>query len=536
MITNHLVDLHPSSQERLDAENFIKYTLLFDYILPDSNADSKNIVDETLNMTHQCCHKLFSKDPNKIEYTFFGDGAFDHNTSKSKTPNTLIYLNHFPILKPVSEEISKYPSLHYMILQNCVMSSYHAILTEYLLSLEITSYMLNSLNGSGAYTAIQKNRLISKENKLIYRKIQDQSKDNKEKSSKASDFNKNFNNRLIYASDLMSFLRPTNTSQNRYLLQFATLCKSINNIPSPLLKKVCDNKKIDEKIYSTIEKLIITLTPPIGKFSPVGNRNFKDFNGSVIDGVYHYYIAEKAYNFNLFYSILQNIKRTEENYNYQFRSEEILKVISSCKKLPNSFSRTYFLHFAFDHIFSQGNSYRDYWHYHDIDRRDIGMSNTRKMKTGFQFDKWCEQFSRFTEYMSDHIIPIYDWCFLTMLLHVIERSFPDKNHTFHLDKAIHILGTYIKQNYQQIMQPIKLKKMDDVDIISQKNITMLQAYFSDKLKPIFSIFFSTYETELNIKTIIPQLYRGNGPYLEQYPFNLIADFYYDLRFNYRNNK
>lgn len=516
MISNQTIHLDNNSPKRLEAENIIKYTLLLSYDITDLNADSTDIIGQIMDNTHKCCSFLFANDPKYIVYNFFG-------TLIPRNPNTLAYLNAFS---------ENGVNIHNMILQNSVMSAYHAILTEYLSSYAITSYTLNNLKEYGAYAAYKKGIFSVTETgvSLSRSKLRNSTKDYSKNSSKASDFNKLFKNKYKAIPSYMNFLLPGNEAQGHYLLQYATLCKAICGISPSMLRNLYGNKSkklSPEYISDAISSLINAFTPPIQKFSPVDERNFVQFGGNIVDGVYQYYLAEKIFNMNLFYSLAQIIKEKEKNSNYRFSNSDILEGLSTCKKLPNPFSRTYLLHYAFDHIDDKCISYQDYWHDHDIEKRDVAMSIVRKMPPGFQFDKWFRQFQQFIIYMSDHVIPIYDWCFLTMLLNVIERTNPDKSHIFHLEKCLDILGAYITKNYRGIMKPIILKdgkSMDGVDMISQKKFYLDQ----DKIELLCQSFFKETDIELNLKSLDLESFKGtNNKHIK-----IIQDFYNDLLFEF----
>lgn len=526
MISNQTIRLDSNSPKRLEAENIIKYTMLLNYDIKDLNANSADIIAQIMDSTHKCCSFLFASDPKYIQYNFFG-------TLVPRKPDTLAYLN------ALSENKA---SIHSMILQNSVMSAYHAILTEYLSSYSITSYTLNNLKKCGFYAAYKKGIISVAENGVSLSKsnLRNGTKDYSKNSSKASDFNKIFMSRYKAIPSYMYFLQSGNGTQKcylfgngtqkRYLLQYATLCKAICGISPSMLRNLYGNesKKLSPAYISdAISNLINVFTPPIKEFSPIDERNFTQFGGNIVDGVYQYYLAEKIFNMNLFYSLVQNINQKEKNTNYRFSNPYIMEGLSTCRKLPNPFSRTHFLRYAFDHIDNECISHLDYWHDHDIEKRDVAMPIERKMPLGFQFDKWFQQFQQFIIYMSEHVIPIYDWCFLTMLLNVIEYSHPKKDHLFHLQKGLDILGAYITKNYRDIMRPITLsekKSMDGVDIISQKRFS----FDYNTIELFCNPFFKRINSELNLAPLDLKSFKGtNNKHVK-----IIQDFYNDLLFEF----
>ena len=82
---------------------------------------------------------------------------------------------------------------------------------------------------------------------------------------------------------------------------------------------------------------------------------------------------------------------------------------------------------------------------------DIIMGINRTQRLGFQFEKWIEQYELFINYMSEFVIPIYEWCFLDMLLSTIERDFPSETHFNHLLKAVTILSDHVNSHYEEIV-------------------------------------------------------------------------------------
>ena len=85
------------------------------------------------------------------------------------------------------------------------------------------------------------------------------------------------------------------------------------------------------------------------------------------------------------------------------------------------------LQFAFDHINSDTTSYHDYWDRHSLNSRDVFASKAKK-PGGFHYGRWLRQFELYVDYISTYIIPVYDWCFLSMLLEGIEKEHSEYSH------------------------------------------------------------------------------------------------------------
>lgn len=529
MITNQFISLDPQSKERIDAQNIIKYTLLLDYKIPALQKNSELFIQEVIDQTQECCSKLFGYE-STIYYNFFGQ-------SSSQCRNSLAHLD--VSYNPYDSRSSKKPSfsqplrMHDMILHNSVMSAYHALLTELLSSMQVPSFTLNKFKKMGCYNALQEKYIYIEKNKLKLNrpKLNTFSPNTPTSSGKASDFNKTIENRFLIASDFTSFLQDSENTHERYYLQYISLYNALNEV-SPAELKTLHSRDIDssslEPFFDTLKSLTDHLTPALNA-SALSSDAFPVFNNNIVDSMYQYYLAEKVYNLNLFASLLLNISHTEKQDLGSF-DNRTLKVLSCCQKLPNPFSRTIFLRYAFERIDNKYHSYQDYWNYHNIHEQDTIVKTVSANKRGFHFDKWLLQFEQFVTYMSDHIIPIYDWCFISMLLNAIEAYYPNDTHLLHLQKALDLLAQYIAQNHKKFLQPIKLKnakEMEGLDIISPKKL-VLNDFSYEKVDFLRSLFFSSCNTKLNLKPLDLALFKGDG--IKN--IRAIQDFYIDLRFNF----
>ena len=201
-----------------------------------------------------------------------------------------------------------------------------------------------------------------------------------------------------------SFLMDSNDSSikyTRYPLPYASLCSALCKVSLPDLKQLWSSSSKTTTIENTFDSLdsIIKILMPLKRRTPYSkstdNWDFSPFNNDIVDGVYHYYLTEKAYNFHLYYCLLENIKNVSQHTSYRFTEQEIISILTLCTNLPNPFSRAYFLKYAFDHIEAKTNSYHDFWLYHDMNQRHIvGLQNPKTPK-GFQFQKWLQQYELF---------------------------------------------------------------------------------------------------------------------------------------------
>ena len=530
MLKNTTISLEPTSPERIDAINTIKYTFLLNYDAPKIGDNTNNLISQVMENCQKCCSSLFSSTDYHIAYDFFGD-LCDYTSS------SLSYLNSYPSVSNING-IPSNISIHSMILQNCIMSSYHAILTALLSGKALPIYTFHSIiENKGIHCLYKKHALNFTDSGPQIDKTKLQSTlDSKQKSSLASAFRQKIDARNFSNESLMNFVidkkEPISQRNCNPQLQYSTLCNAMCKIPSHSLKKLYSTKSCNlstEAFVKILENNINELTPSIEKLDPISPDSYKEYGGSIVDLVYHYYLAERSCNINLLYSLLKNIERTKHNFHYSFSDKEILKILSKCRTLQNPFSRTYFLHFAFDHIDLKNNSYLDFWHTHNYEHRSAIVTDARYIYKGFEFSKWLRQYDQFIDYMSQYVIPIYDWCFLNMLLESIEHHYPNKSHTFHLETIMTLLANYITEEYHSILQPITFvanTNMSEVDMITPKNFFPLLNNFSEQQLNILREYMlcENIDTELNLQPLNPTRFRGqNGENLSD-----IQNLYLDL--------
>lgn len=527
MIKNSFISLHPNSKERTDAIGSIKYTLLLDYHVPTINSDT-NPIEQIMESCQACCQGLFvDKTSNAGDsYSFFGDRILSNKYNNLYT-SPLGHLDFFRLPKDI-----KLPQnltlFHTMLLHHCILSSYHAILTELLNDQWVTSYSIeNKIQHNGLYH-LNTNNVLFFENKTIFHLSNKNSK--KQSSQFASDFQRITKTHISALPQIMEFFAKEDTSGKsaafQYKLQFSSLFYSICEIEAPKWKKLNRFNKfkgnnIYEKLnlFNTIETLTKIMPRKSQKESFFYIKpNDQTHKLTVPDALYHAYLTERIFNFNLFYSLLKNIKRIEDKTPYRLTQAPILSILENCKKLPNSFSRQYFLTYAFNQFFDEPFSYYDFWYKNDLDRSEIMMENTRSIqnsKKGFQLFMWQEQFERFVQYLSEFVIPVYEWCFIGMLMESIEQSHPTNTHTENLICAMNHITDYMNKNYQTISQPVSILpsnkeySQDILDIISKhQNIEELCNLPSDAIQHIAINFFcSSDDVELNLTPLNPDFFK-----------------------------
>lgn len=441
MIHNDIISLNPNDITRQQAKGIIQYTLMLDYKCPYINPSTPDAINKLIESAKLCCNPLLSQ-MGYNHYNFFGTNTNTNN-------QTLTYLTHAPVLEcpgfiPPSTSISD------LLIQNSLMMAYHTILTELLSETTVTAYELaNHLKGKGAHKA---NRQLKKNTST-------------NACSKASTFTRKYITRLSEYSNYFAFtIKPTQTeSRLQFKSQYTALSNIICQTNISNFKKLftssttASKSKLNEDVIadntiSVLDNLIKIFTPHLASGSSP--------KGDVIDILYEHYIAEKFLSLNLFHDILHLIAKVETitNHRYSLNNKETLQLLAKCQKLPCPFIRKYLLHFAFDHIYTDGTfSYLDYWKDHDLNRRNI-VASTVNYPRGFQFDRWLKQYELFIDYLSDYIIPIYDWCFICMLMDSVEKEYPNQTHEENLKCALRTLEEYLQANYKKILHPLELPK------------------------------------------------------------------------------
>lgn len=449
MAINNVINLASTSPDRIDALNTIRYTLLLDYHVPAWYSGDM-YMEDLFHFCNQCCKGLFSSSDRSIQFDFFGLPKF--------SPESPLAHFNFYNLSLNFIQASSLPGIPDLILQHCVISSYHALMTELMSNHTATSYQIvNKIKSTGLFHLYKKGKLQMDASGInLNFKI---SGTNSKHSSPASDFiRKTISHQKVFPELFDTLVLPDNGQNIRYNLQFANLSYTLFNTSLSMF-----NTSTTQNCIEQMQEITKQLAPSFNLHG-IPDKIFHKYGGEPVDGIYYYYLIERIFNLHLTYSLLKQITDLETNTNYKFSDNDTLKILSSCRKLPNVFSRQYFIKYAFDAFIDMPQSYIDFWHHQALERSGIFGSSTRQLPQGFQFAKWLEQYWLFVNYMADFVIPVYEWCFLNMLLESIENAYPEKSHLDHILQALDCLSSYINANYQSILQPIPLKK--DMEIVS----------------------------------------------------------------------
>lgn len=456
MITNSHISLSPDSVYRKDAINTLKYTLFLDCNIPKFNAEDQiKSIEAIIENCSKCCSDLFydSKSISSLGPDFFGLILSNDNNASNDTW--------------VKDILS-------MIPYHCVLSSYHSILTELLHGEALTAYLINDrIKTKGIHLLLKRKILTLTEESISFNKSSS-NLPNSKKSSKASDFSKKAATHLNTMSSLKDLFSSASNEPDRYNLQFSSIFYRICSIPAPTWKNLSSsNPKLPkERLLKQVEKILIEMEPRISLPITAPANSFHDFYSDTVDGLYSYYITERIFNLNLFYSFLRYIELLQNKKEFFFycQQKDIMKTLCYCKNLPNVFTRQYFLNYAFLMLDHKPISDYDYWSDSALDKAHTLMESTRTGRQEFDFQKWIQQYNLFVKYMYKFVFPVYEWCFISMFLTSIEEANRSKSHIEHLLIAMNCLTSFMERNYNSIIQP--LNSLYNQNISDMLNITV----------------------------------------------------------------
>lgn len=296
MVKNTRISLKKDSQDRVDALNSIKYTLLLDYQVPEIDKD-ENWITTIMDACQNCCKGLFGFDKySQIKiYNFFGE-------KDDLTDKPLAYMNELRD-DSMADIDERGMGFHHMILQQCVMAAYHAILTELLAEKKATSYEIVNkikhgeddslgiqyLNNKGIYSLKEGKFQINSASK----------KTNSKKSSTASDYKKKSDAHKTVFASYSIFGKAHEDIPMQFADVWNRICKK-----RPEVWQIC-NKVDDMEGYVCLGKIqelgekVIRLKK---RYSNEAARNFEDSCGDIVDGLYVRYLMERIFNFNTIYS------------------------------------------------------------------------------------------------------------------------------------------------------------------------------------------------------------------------------------------
>jgi len=401
MITNKNISLAPESQIRQNALNTIKYTLLLDYDVARYDENKTQFIENVMEQCQNCCVNLF-EDSKCIEkgahYHFFGFACptseiplsayaqMDQVLSK-KTNNALHFYNN-------SSEFY----FHNIILHHCVLSCYHAIITELSHGKKTTSYRI--VNNPTNFSLIANDNYTNKANL----------RNSREKSSTASDFNSLSKSHL----KVLPFFANLRT-----LDQFNHLWFCICNLDARIFKSIYAPTS-----KSTIPYRLKKIQELSEWFQSTYDYSSETTPFNLPSNLYHMYLAERIFNPRLFYSLCSMMVYISNKHTYRIDQPDFLPTLTAILNLPNIFSRQHMLVYAMLHIDVETLSTKDFWFSHRKYWEDnIMVDSAHKEDFTFNLSQWKRQFLLFSNYLSSFVIPVYEWCFTITLLETIEKNY-----------------------------------------------------------------------------------------------------------------
>ncbi|MCD8000719.1 MAG: hypothetical protein LUH21_26235 [Clostridiales bacterium] len=519
MIKNQIISLSKDSPIRIDATNSIKYTLLLNHELPNQQSED-HLILQIMDACKNSCIHLFCDCSQGLTFNFFGQD----DPSITLDNGIFAYLDHYESAKN-NNHLKSYNfasdiNFDTMILQHCILSSYHAILSALLNGFSAEGYyIVNTVKEHGIQHLIHKKYLVLDKGCVKTSAAPNTAKTNKRKSSHASDFARVSNTHCKNISGIQDLFisklsDETGESKTEYYLQYAGL-----------YSKIC---KISASEWRSFYKPPTNSTLPalLDRLKIIPCELELDKEGPAADKLYHSYLFERIFNFGLISCLIQNIYEVERKTPYSFNGDPFLSILCECKKFPNTFSRPYFIQYAFEKFFTLPNSNNDFWHSHLRTKTNDAIYFADGVPQNFQITTWIQQFSFFCNYLSSFVIPVYEWSFINILLESIEKSSPDKSDFEHLIYARDLLSDYMNKNYETLRSPIKnttkqlISSQNDI-----KHIDLPLSYYEN----IFKYFFQTDDViDLNLSLINPDFFLNPNSEKGTSPSSRIRDFYLEL--------
>ncbi len=451
--------LSKNSHYRKEAEGMLRYAFHVDFDVPTINMNDPNLIDALKDVCGSACTQL----TNDYDLSFFGKNyqADELSTINNETILNdnirILYKSQKELLPNQRKQLNntkiRYTCLRDIIINDSILEAFHILLYTLLNGISFPAYSIFGVRD--IYDVI----LCSSELNLnSYARKNGISKN----GGHVSDFNGKWTNissipvfkHLVYSAGSIN-------AGNRYYPMYSSIYNRLSNVNISHLKHAF-NPSLEYRL-SNLNALheIHTVLMPSEKDNI--NNEFKHHN-NVVDSIYHYYLSEKLTNIGLFYSIIDNIKSVERRTNYRFSNKETLAILSKLSILPNVFGRIPLVRYAFDYIDPDTYSGADLLNNMELSESLLlGMKNpiipVKSKYTSFSFERWLTQIDFMTCFLSKLLIPACSWCFLLMLLQIIEDNLKDDPYDIQriYKKAISILGTYITKNKEVIMHPIILQ-------------------------------------------------------------------------------
>lgn len=540
MIKNTKIDLSPESQNRIDAINSIKYTLLLNYEVPEIKDDTDDVewVEQILERCRKCCKDLFGDyGERELRNKFFGD--FDSKPIKTKENEAEFSLKHMDEEGYTTINQTSAVNMYDMLLHQCIISAYHAIVTALIGDETVSFYEIvekikvhkaegYKQDSRGIHYLVKKKK-YSLKNSEIKKRIKPIT-EKQERWSNSGSFEKKTKTHLkkllkykeLFVRSVMKQAVKEDVMENRISLQFSDLWCRICEVNATDWDFEGDNTEWLKKIGRIDQNLLKK------KSKDDDELDLSKVMSDKTDGLYAFYLAERLFNINLFYSVLEFVEFIEKTEGYDLSKKHMLKTLLECKKMPNAFSRQCFLGYAIGKIITQPESNIDYWFDKDIKNVEVPIRYLDSIETGFQIASWIKQFYRFVNYMSEFIIPIYQWCFIGMLLESIEKVYSEDTyekaltkeeiHKNHLIKAFELLASYMDKHAVEMIRPISIDiektpfRTENLSVLIKHRYEKEYNLSKDVIAQIAETFLipnDEEDIELNFKIINPEYFRNS---------------------------
>ena len=480
MITNRNIDLSFQSIDREISRNTLIYTLGMDYPIAKIDPDSRKtfvddysaiiskILAECQNYTHRLMQQITHADPNDdIPLEFFGIREKNGHPLFDK----LSSVGCLPSPYKSGNSSDRASSIHDMLAYHCVISCYHAVRTALERKSLVTSYKIVKRHQRSA---------TSSQASSLGRKI--------DKHLNCLDFIKD----LIRCSD--------SHGRVRFRSQYSDLLYRISDINNSKFKYFFPG---DGKYPKTDYDLLLTNLTAVLDLKNTGyDIELKKFtrNKKVeAEKIYNYYLFERIFNFRLFFTTMALIDYAHHDYNLS--NPEFIEAINSFISLPNVYSRQLLLAYAFSFISGSTDSSYDIWdQFRSASKPQTEQTQRSYHPYSFNLSKWINQLKKMSDYLSDFVIPIYEWYFTESFLNGIRNAYQDKSENEHLEIALSMLENYIADNQQKIIHPLPDSLSKGLPKI---NTSLYMAY--DILTPVIYINSKESGSDVTFATAFPAL-------------------------------
>lgn len=487
MITNRNIDLSFQSIDREISRNTLIYTLGMDYPIAKIDSDSRKtfaddysaiiskILAECQNYTHRLMQQITHADPNDdIPLEFFGTREKNNHSLFDKLFSVGCLLSPY---KPGNSS-DHTSTIHDMLANHCVISCYHAVRTALERKSLVTSYK-------------------------IVRRHQRSATSSQASSSQASSLGRKIDKHLNCLDFIKDLIRCSDShGRVRFRSQYSDLLYRISDINNSKFKYFFPG---DGKHPKTDYELLLTNLTAVLDLKNTGyGTKSKKFTGNKkiqAEEIYNYYLFERIFNFRLFFTTMALIDYAHHDTIYNLSNPEFIEAINSFISLPNVYSRQLLLAYAFSFISGSTDSSYDIWdQFRSASKPQTEQTQRLYHPYTFNLSKWINQLKKMSDYLSDFVIPIYEWYFTESLLNGIRNAYQDKSENEHLKIALSMLENYIADNQQKIIHPLPDSLSEGLQKISPP---LYEAY--DILTPVISINSKESGSEVTFASVFPDI-------------------------------